>query len=99
MDEDPQDTPSARKVADGAVRLLVDAAGEEPLELLAPLVEDADRGVAGAGQLQGDVEQAIEDGLGIELRDQRAPDIQQAFQPCRVHAAPFYGRPESVTSG
>jgi hypothetical protein len=40
------------------------------LEALAPLVHDADGGIARACELPRDLEQPLEDGLGVENRDQ-----------------------------
>ena len=60
LDQHAEDAAAARQVADRALRLLVDAGGEEALELLAALVEHADRGVARAGHLAGDLEQLMQ---------------------------------------
>ena len=69
-DQHAEHAAPAREVADRAVRLRVDAGGQEALEPLAPLVQHADRGVARAGQLARDLEQPFEDGLGIEDGDE-----------------------------
>ena len=74
----------AREVADGAAGRLVDARGQELLELLTPIVEDADRRILGSGELTGDFQDPIEDQLQVELGDEGAPDIQQSPQPCSV---------------
>ena len=78
LDQHAEHAVPARQVADLAVRVLVDPDGQEALELLAALVEDADRRVARAGQLTGDLEQPFEHRLGVELGDQRAPDVDQS---------------------
>jgi hypothetical protein len=75
-DEDAQDAVAPRQVADRAVGRRVDPAREKALELKAALVEDAQRGVARAGQLAGDVEHAVENDLEVQLGHQRAPDFE-----------------------
>ena len=65
VDQHAQDAAAAGQVTDRAMRLLVDPTRQEPLELLAPVVEHSDRGVAGVGQLLRDIEQAVEHRLGI----------------------------------
>jgi hypothetical protein len=57
-------------------RRLVHADGEKPLELLAPLIEDAERGVAGSGELARRVEHALEHRLEIEIFDQASAEFQ-----------------------
>ena len=86
-DQHAEDPAPARELADRPVRLLVDPRREEALEPLAALVEHADRRVAGARQLARDVEHAREDGLRIELGDQRAPDVEQPPEPPFIHDA------------
>ena len=92
-DQDAEHAAPAREVADRAVGLLVDPGGEEALELLAALVEHADRGVARAGELARDLEQPLEHRLGVEHGDERAADVDQASQAVFVHA----GRRPSMT--
>ena len=77
VDQHPEHAAPMREVADRAVRLLVDALGEELVEQLAPLVEHADRGVPRAGQLLGEVEQPIEHRVGIQLGHDGPPDVQE----------------------
>ncbi len=62
-------------------RRLVDAVGDEALQLVAVLVEHAERRVACPGQLAGDLEHAAEDDLGVELRHEAAADLDQLPQP------------------
>jgi len=85
-DQHAEDAAAAREVADAAVGLLVDARGEEALERLAPLVEHADRGVAGAGHVARRFEQALEDGVRVELGDQRAARVEQTSETALIHA-------------
>jgi hypothetical protein len=75
---------AARQVADTAVRLGVDAARDEALQLAAVVIEDSERRIAGAGDLAGRLEDLVEHGLGIELREQPATDVDQATQPLLV---------------
>ena len=51
---------------------------EEALEALTALVEDAERRVAGAGQLACDLEHPVQQALEVELGDERLPDVEQA---------------------
>lgn len=56
MDQHPQHAATARQIAYRAVRLLVDAARQEPLEPLAPVVEHSDRGVLRPREFLGDIQ-------------------------------------------
>src|SRR5262249_36166346 len=88
---------------DPAVRLLVDARGEEALERLAAFVEHADRGIAGAGDLARDLEQAQEHGVRVQLGDQRAAGGEQRAQASLIHLSSFprrvVGRPRMCPGG
>ena len=92
-DQHPEDPAAAGQLADRAMGVLVDTGREEALEALAPLVEHADGRVARARQLARDLEQALEHRLGIELGDERPPDVQQAPQPPLIHGIVLVGRP------
>ena len=83
-DEDAEDPVPPGQVADRAVDVRVDPAGQEALELLAALVEDPQGGVARAGELAGHLEDAVEDDLEIEFGHQRAPDLEEPAQALRV---------------
>ena len=84
-DQHAEHAAPARGVADRPVGLLVDPGGDEALEPLAALVEHADRRVPGAGQLARDVEQPLQERLGVEHGDERAPDLDQPPEPVIVH--------------
>ena len=90
-DEDAEDAVPAGQVADRAVGVRVDPTGQEALELLAALVEDAQRGVARAGELSSHLEHAVEDDLEVELGHQRAPDFEKAAQALRVEMLVGHG--------
>src|SRR5262249_26583494 len=79
-DEQAEDAAPARQVADGLAGLGVDAAGDEALKLDATVVEDAQRGVAGAGHAPGDLEQLADDALEIELGHETATGLDQLPQ-------------------
>ena len=67
-------TPCPRGRSPIAARVVgVDAARDEALELARSLVEDADRRVAGAGQLARHLQELIEHRLDLDLRNQAAP--------------------------
>jgi hypothetical protein len=80
VDERAEDPAAARRVADRPVRRRIDPGGEEPLEPAAALVEDAERGVRRTGQLARRPEQLVEDGLEVEVRDERAAGAQEPAQ-------------------
>ncbi len=61
------------------------------LELAALAVEDPQRGIARAGDLARRLEHLIEHGLGVQLRQQRAPDVDQAAQPLLVEVVAHLG--------
>ena len=86
LDEHAEDATAVRQVADRAVRLLVDALGDEVLEQLAAVVEHPDRRVAGAGQLLRDVQQPVEHGVRVELLEERAPDVQEPSESGVLHS-------------
>ena len=57
-----------------------DAAGDEPLELGAAIVEDAECGVARSRDPPGHVEQLADDPLDVELGDQPATGLDELPQ-------------------
>ena len=62
------------------MRVGVDPAGDEAIERASFAIEDAQRGVARAGDLAGGLEHLLEDRLRVELRKQPAADVDQAAQ-------------------
>ncbi len=87
LDQQAEHAAAARQVADRAARLLVDAVGDEALQFVAVLIEHAEGGVAGPGQVAGDLEHLLEDHLGVELGDEAAPDVDQLPQTGLVQGA------------
>ena len=75
-----------------AVRLLVDAGGQEALERLALGVEHAERRVARAGELARRLEQPLEDELDVQLRDERAPGVEQARRAVGIERGVLHAR-------
>jgi hypothetical protein len=59
---------------------LVDPDVQEALEPRLLLVEDAERRVPGAGQTLGGIQNALEDRLRIELRDDRSANLQKLIE-------------------
>ena len=84
LDQQAEHAAPPWQAADLLPFLLADPVGDEALEFVAVLVEDAERGVAGAGQLAGDLEQAAEDDLRVELGDEAAADLDQLAQASLV---------------
>ncbi len=87
LDQQAEHAAAARQVADRPPSLVVDAVGDEALELVPVFVEHAERGVARAGQLAGDFEHLAEDDLGVELGDEPASDVDQLSQPRLIERA------------
>ncbi len=77
VDQHSEHAATARKAPDRPLSGIVDAAGQEPLELATLRIEHADGRVPRPRQLAGNVEHTVQDGLDIVLRDQRASDLQQ----------------------
>ena len=82
---------AAGQVADHPVGGGIDAAREEALELPAAFVEDAQRGIARAGELAGDLEHAIQHDFEVELANQRAADFEKAAKTLRVEMLVRHG--------
>ncbi len=61
--------------------------GDEALQFVAVLVEHAEGGVAGPGQLAGDLEHLPEDHLRVELGDEAATDVDQLPQTGLIQGA------------
>ena len=80
LDQQPQDSAAARQVADCPMTLRLDAAGDEALELDAPLVEYAERGVARPGHAAGDVEQLTDNPVDVEHGDEPAAGLDELPQ-------------------
>ena len=76
--------PTTGQLADRAVSLGIDPGGDELLELPAVVVEHADRRVARPSDLAGDIEQALQDRLEIEVGDEPAAGLDQAAQALLV---------------
>jgi hypothetical protein len=79
-----EDAVAARKVADLRPRLLIDPHIDEALELVAILVEDAQRRVAGAGELARHLDYFAQNRLEIELGDKPPADVDQPPQAMLV---------------
>ena len=68
-DEQTEDAPAPRQVADDAVGVRIDPGRDEVGQVLPGLIEDSDRGEMGAGQLAGHIEQPSEDAFQFTLCD------------------------------
>ena len=80
LDEQSEDAASARQVADRAMAIGINAAGDEALELGAALIENAERGISRAGHPARHVEQLADDALDLELGDEPAPGLDELPQ-------------------
>jgi hypothetical protein len=74
-DEHAEDAAAARGFADRAHSSFVDPRSEEPRE---PLVEHAERGVPGTGDLERRVEHPAQDRVGVEVGHQCPTCLKQA---------------------
>ena len=98
-DQLAEHTVPAGKRTDDPACLLVDAEGQEALELALVLVEDAERRVAGPRQVAGGLEQLIQYRLEIELGNERIgprPATAPSLRPSRLRSGPA-DRPRPVT--
>ena len=77
-------TEAPRQIADPLPGRLVDADVDEALEFVAVLIEDAERRVAGAGQLAGDLDHFVQHRLEVELGDEPPADVDQPAKPMLV---------------
>src|SRR5688572_11343547 len=78
VDEDAEHPATTWQVSDRRPRHVVDSHRDEPLELAAVWIQDADRRVFGARELSRGVEHAPEHQLEVELRHEVPPDVDQA---------------------
>ncbi len=94
-DQLAEQAPAPGEVADCLAGLLVDARGDEPLQLGTAGVEDAQRRVAGPGQLARHLEHSQQNGLGVEFGNQPAARLDKPPQApfvqvlvCHIHEGP-----------
>ena len=95
----PEDPASSGQVADRRVGLRVDARRQEAFETGPGLVDDAERRVAGAGELRGRLDELLEEGVEGELRAQRDPCVDedaQSVERCLLRHQPPGSRGASV---
>ena len=57
-------------------RLIVDSKGQEALQMLAPLVQDAESGVARVGQIPGHLENAMQYTLDVQRGHDLAREVE-----------------------
>ena len=79
-DQDAEDPAAARQVADRRMRLGVDARGDEALELRARRIDDAERRVAGPGQLGSRLDQPLEQRLERQLGAERDAGFDETLE-------------------
>ena len=79
-DQLTEDPVTAWQGADARSGRLVDADEQESLELLLFRIEDAQRRIARSGEIACHLEHLPQDGFEVELRNQSAPDLQQAAE-------------------
>ena len=67
-----------------------DPEGDEPLELVAAAVDHAERRVARAGELGGDPDQRLQDGVERQLRGDRDSGLDEAPAPLSSTSTPLF---------
>ena len=100
-DEDSEDPPPARKVADRSVRVGINARGEEALELGTASVDHAERGVASGRELGSRLDQALQEGVERQLGRERDPGLDerpQALFAQRLGVHWFEAYPASIST-
>ena len=80
VDQRAEDAAAARQRADHRVAGLVDAPREEPGQLGPRLVEDAERRVAGFGELLRRLEHSIEHLVEVEVREHAPSDVENPLR-------------------
>ena len=80
LDQHAQNTVPPREVADPRTGGAVDPECKEPLEAVAAVVQDAERGIAGAGEIACGLEDGLEHRLQVEVRHERATHLKQTTQ-------------------
>ena len=91
-DQHPEDAAPARQVADLRAQVVVDAVGDELLQLDPVRVDHAERGIASAGQLGRGLHEPVEQRVERQLRGDGESRREQRTQPPfgdreRVHEA------------
>jgi hypothetical protein len=80
VDQHPEDAAADRDVADRRPLAVADPGGDElGDDAVAP--QDAERSVAGAGELDGQLDDALQGGRERQLGGQGQPGLQQALVP------------------
>ncbi len=80
-DQDAEDPPSSRQIADRRVSLRVDTGRQEALEAGACLVDHAERRVPGAGELRGRLDELLQERVEGQLRTERDTRVDKDAQP------------------
>src|SRR3954452_18915218 len=80
LDQHAQYAVPLGKVSDARARGAVDPERQEPLEAVAAVVQDAERGVPSTGEVAGGVEDGLEHGLEVQIRHKRATHLEQTTE-------------------
>jgi len=81
-DEDAEDAAAVRKIADRRARLVVEPSRDEALQRLARRIEDAERGVARAGEGGRRLHELLQNGVERQRRRKRDPGLDE--RPCAI---------------
>ena len=80
FDQDAKNAAPPRQCTDCGMQLGVDAGRQETLELVAGLVDDAERRIAGAGQSGSRLDQLLQQGIEGLLRAERDAGVDEAAE-------------------
>jgi hypothetical protein len=78
LDQDAEHTSPPWEVANRLVGDRIDTSGQKPFELVAILVEDAERRVSRTGDCTSFLEDSIQNRLRIKLTHQRLAHVEEA---------------------
>ena len=98
IDQHAEDSAPPRQVPDLGAFAIVQPRSEEALQPGVLRVEDAERGVSGAGHLPRRLEHPLEDDPAVELGREGPADCEQAPDPVLLHH-PGAGAVEAVRCG
>ncbi len=79
-DQNTQDPPARREVADGLAGLVAESGGDELREPVSRLVEHADRAVPGTGEVARRLHEPGQDLLQLESSGDRDPGVEQRLE-------------------
>ena len=92
LDQHAKHPTAARRIADLSACLLIDSPRDEALQPGPLHIEHTERRIAGARDLPGGLQDEVEHLVRIQLRHERAADLQEAAHPSLVELVPHLRR-------